>query len=66
MILELAAAAALSCQHATIAENSGNGPNYRVVVCTALRELDDARWELIVDGGPLQNGAVIIGVKVPR
>lgn len=66
MIPALAAMAALTCQYATISENSGNGPNYRVVICTALRDADDARWNLIVDGGPLQNGAVIIGVKVPR
>lgn len=70
MILELAATVALAvaplhCQHATIDENSGNGPNYRVVICTALKPLEDQRWNLIVDGGPLENGAIIIGERVP-
>lgn len=78
MILEAALSAALvlapgcgkhecppPCQHATISANSGNGPTYHVTICSALRELDDARWDLIIDGGPLRNGAVLIGVKVP-
>lgn len=77
MILEAALTAALAlpgacvtecpppCDHAVISENSGNGPTYRVVICYALRPLNDQRWALIVDGGPLQNGAVIIGEKVP-
>lgn len=77
MILELALTAVLHgaparehpprCERATISENSGNGPAYRVVICSALVPLraHDQRWDLIVDGGPLQNGAVIIGERVP-
>jgi hypothetical protein len=77
MILEAALSLALArpacvnecpppCQKAIITENSGNGPTYHVTICNALRKLDDARWTLIVDGSPLQNGAVIIGEKVPN
>lgn len=53
------------CQHAVIMENSGNGPRYRAVICDALRDSDGEGWFLIVDGSPLQNGAVIIGSVRP-
>lgn len=73
MLPVLALAAALNCgphecpprcERATISENSGQGPTYHVTICSALLPLRDHRWALIVDGGPLQNGAVIIGIKV--
>ena len=53
------------CQHAVIQENSGNGPDYHVLICDALQRSHGEGWFLIVDGGPLQNGAVIFGQRRP-
>jgi hypothetical protein len=48
-------------------ENSGNGPTYHVQICDALlKPRPGHQWELIVDGSPLGNGAVILGQQVPR
>lgn len=53
------------CQRAVIAENSGQGPVYHVVICDALLPSGGEGWSLIVDGSPLQNGAVIFGSVRP-
>lgn len=59
------------CQRVIISENSGNGPTYRVQVCGDGRSVlrwpgAGKRWQLIVDGGPLQDGAVVFGFQVSR
>lgn len=67
----LTAASALAenpphCQPVTFTENSGNGPTYHVQICGALKTaLAAHHWQLIVDGSPLQNGAVIFGQQIP-
>jgi hypothetical protein len=62
MILVIPAmAASMLCGNlATIEENSGAGPNYTVRICDG-----DDRY-LIVDGSPLQNGAIILGFGPER
>jgi hypothetical protein len=62
-----AAPLAPGCQHATIQMNSGNGPDYRVVICYALKPHGAGkRWVLINDGSSkISNGTVFIGARVP-
>ena len=56
-----------TCYPAVITENSGNGPTYHVQICDALRRPQPGHvWQLIVDGGPLGNRAVIFGAQIPR
>jgi len=56
-----------TCYPAIITENSGNGPTYHVQICDALRRPQPGHeWQLIVDGGPLGNRAVIFGAQIPR
>jgi hypothetical protein len=56
-----------TCYPATITENSGNGPTYHVQVCDALlKPRPGHEWQLVVDGGPLGNKAVIFGEQIPR
>jgi hypothetical protein len=56
-----------TCYQVIFTENSGTGPTYRVRICDALlRPRPGHEWELIVDGGPLGNQAVILGQQVPR
>ena len=56
-----------TCYPAIITENSGNGPTYHVQICDALRRPHPGHeWQLIVDGGPLGNRAVIFGAQIPR
>ena len=56
-----------TCYPVIFTENSGAGPTYHVRICDALpRPRPGHRWELIVDGGPLGNQAVIFGQQVPR
>jgi len=56
-----------ACYPAIITENSGNGPTYKVRICDALpKPRPGHEWELIVDGGPLGNRAVIFGQQLPR
>ena len=43
------------CHHAIIENNSGQGPNWPVIICDSDDRL------LIVDGGPIGPGAVILG-----
>lgn len=70
MFLELALTAALAtgpthCQHAVIEPNSNTGTPIHVLICDALKSSDGEGWQLIVDGSPLQNGAVILGFPAP-
>lgn len=56
-----------TCYPAVITENSGNGPTYHVQICDALlKPRPGQKWELIVDGSPLGNRAIILGEQVPR
>jgi hypothetical protein len=56
-----------TCYPAVITENSGNGPTYHVQICDALRRPQPGHeWQLIVDGGPLGNRAVIFGAQIAR
>jgi hypothetical protein len=56
-----------TCYPVIFTENSGNGPTYHVRICDALlRPQPGHEWQLIVDGGPLGNRAVIFGEQVPR
>ena len=56
-----------TCYPAILTENSGNGPTYHVQICDALRRPQPGHeWQLIVDGGPLGNRAVIFGAQIPR
>jgi hypothetical protein len=56
-----------TCYPVILTENSGDGPTYHVRICDALRRPRPGHaWELIVDGGPLGNQAVILGQQVPR
>jgi hypothetical protein len=48
-------ALAPGCHHATLENNSGQGPNWPIVICDS----DDSL--LIVDGGPIGPNAVILG-----
>jgi hypothetical protein len=51
-----------TCYPVIFTENSGNGPTYHVRICDALlRPRPGHEWQLIVDGGPLGNRAVIFG-----
>lgn len=71
VILELAlmGAAALTgpthCQRAVIEPNSNTGTPIHVLICDALKPSDGEGWQLIVDGSPLRNGAVIFGFINP-
>lgn len=48
------------CQHVLFDENSGNGPNYHITVCgNQLAKPATGELQFIVDGSPLQNGAVV-------
>lgn len=62
-------APAPECIKATVKYNSGNGPNYHVRFC-GMGPWEDSPlvdnpkgWTLIIDGGPMANGAVILGYK---
>lgn len=65
MLEVLAAMAAMSagpCQHARITEGgAGAYPSYRVVVCGGLaRPPRGTRWDLVIEGGALRDGALIV------
>jgi hypothetical protein len=56
-----------TCYPVIFTENSGNGPTYHVQICDALlKPRPGQKWELIVDGSPLGNRAIILGEQVPR
>jgi hypothetical protein len=56
-----------TCYPVILTENSGNGPTYHVQICDALKRPQPGHeWQLIVDGGPLGNRAVIFGAQIPR
>lgn len=56
-----------TCYPVVLTENSGYGPTYHVQICDALlKPRPGYKWELIVDGSPLGNRAVILGQQVPR
>jgi hypothetical protein len=56
-----------TCYPVVLTENSGNGPTYHVRICDALLPPQPGHeWQLIVDGGPLANRAVIFGAQIPR
>jgi hypothetical protein len=61
------ASLAPGCQHATLTENSGNGPTLHIIICYALKAPgDDMRWQLVNDGaGTLDTGDVLIGYRQP-
>ena len=44
------------CQRVIVQENSGNGPDWHLIVCGGMKPWRDGfRWVCVVDGGPLVN-----------